>query len=172
MLRCLTLVVTLLIASSRTSADEPKPSIPVVIRAVPSKDPAKAGQPIPLTLTIENGLPGPLEFHSYATEPNDWNGETVAIDLVDIYRRGDAGNRFLARPKVKPPVAVTGLTRRVVESGKTLGVRVDASKWQVRDGWQPGSYTVTVRVRVTADGGRCQLAVLSAPVEFTVVKAD
>jgi hypothetical protein len=34
------------------------------------------------------------------------------------------------------------------------------------------SYTVTARVRVMADGGRCQLAVLSAPVEFTVGKAD
>jgi hypothetical protein len=79
--------VSPLIPAARTPADEPKPTIPVRVRVTAPKEPVKAGQPIPLTLTVENGLAGPIEFHSYATEPNDWNGETVAVDLVDVYRR-------------------------------------------------------------------------------------
>ena len=172
MVRRLILGVALLIPAARTPADEPKPTIPVRVRVTAPKAPVKAGQPTPLTLTVENGLLGPIEFHSSVTEPNDWNGETVAVELVDIYRVGDFTNRFLAKPKVDPPRTVAGPSRRVVEPGKSLDVRIDASKWTIRDGWQPGTYTVTARVRVTADGGRVQLGVLSAPAGFRVKAAD
>lgn len=172
MSRWLILGVALATPASPSPADEPMPSIPVVVRAAAPKDPVKVGQPIPVTLTVENGLPGPVEFHTYAVKPNDWNGETVAVELVDIYRVGDFTNRFLAKPKVDPPRTVAGPSRRVVEPGKSLDVRIDASKWTIRDGWQPGTYTVTARVRVTADGGRVQLGVLSAPAGFRVKAAD
>ena len=167
---CLLSAASLLTLAPPMRGAEPKPVVPVSVRVTGPKGAVKAGQPIPLTLTIENGLPGPVDFSTYALEPNAWNGETFGVTLVDIYRSGEPGNRFLARPKIDPPLRIAGQSRHEIGAGKALEVRIDASKWQLRDGWQAGTYKVTARVGVTADGGRVQLGVHSDPVEFTVAK--
>jgi hypothetical protein len=78
------------------STDSPSsasvPAIPVTVGlAVESVD-LKAGDPIPIRVTIHNGLPAEIRYSTYRLEPIDWNGETVNVTLVDVYREGDIWN--------------------------------------------------------------------------------
>jgi hypothetical protein len=142
--------------------------IPVFVRG--RVDPAVVGvdEPIDLTVTVTNGLPRVIFYSGSWTEPVEWNGETISISIVDIYRNGQPGNLFLDRPEVTLPSGVSGIGRVRIESGRLLSIRTDAGKWVLRDGWLPGDYQVTVRVDNLAIDDYCTLSVTSDPIEFTV----
>jgi hypothetical protein len=127
----------------------------------------KAREPIPLTVTITNGLPASIRHNTFRLEPTDWNGETVNISLVDIYREGTA-NLYRSRPKVDVPLQISGMGSHEIKPGGTLTVKTDARKWQLRDGWLPGRYKVTIRVDHLTLDRYSTLSVLSDPVEFRV----
>ena len=127
----------------------------------------KAGSPIPVKITITNGLDWPIYFDTYSLMLNDWNGETVNIGLVDIYRN-ESTNRFLARPKVTPPRKISGLGAHRIEPGKSLTIRTDARKWKLRDGWLPGKYRVIVAVKNLRIDNYSTLRVVSESFEFEI----
>src|SRR5215468_6858475 len=60
--------------------------IPITVNAEPAAIPLKSGGPLLLRVTISNGLSQDIRFQTLSLSPNDWNGETVNISLVDIYR--------------------------------------------------------------------------------------
>jgi hypothetical protein len=129
----------------------------------------KAGEPIPLTIRIANGLRAPIFHETFRLEPIDWNGETVHINLVDIYRDGVADNLYLARPAIKdPPMPISSMGGHEIKPGGVLEVKTDARKWTLRDGWLPGRYRVTLRVDGLRADPYCTLSVLSDPFEFEV----
>ena len=120
--------------------------VPVLVsgEAIPAE--VDTGSPIPLEIKIANGLAAAIEFNGYGVEPTGWNGETVNVRLVDVYRDGDRMNLFLRSPAVERPLKVAGISRQVIEPGRTLTIRTDVRKWEVRGGWTPGRYRVTVRI--------------------------
>ncbi len=141
--------------------------VPVVVMGKVEPGTVKAGEPIPLTVTITNGLPASIRHNTYRLEPTSWNGETVNINLVDIYREGPP-NLFLYRPKLDPPQEISGMGSHEITPGGTLTVKTDARKWTLRDGWLPGRYKVTVRVDHLTLDRYSTLSVLNDPVGFTV----
>jgi len=162
-------------AKALQSLPAPRPAEPtqrqvnVVVSGQVTPAVVKSGEPIPLSIRIANGLRGSIYHETFSVKPNDWNGETVHINLVDIYRNGVASNLYRARPAVKqPPMPVSGMGALEIKPGSVLEVKTDARKWQLRDGWIAGRYRVTLRVdRLRADP-YCTLSVLSDPVEFEI----
>lgn len=145
--------------------------IPVTVTGKIESAVVKQGEPIPLSVTISNGLKGPIRYSTYSLKPNDWNGETVSLTLVDIYRDGKPPKLFLERPKVKPPLVISGMSSKRIKSGRSLTASTDARKWKITGGWVPGKYKINVRVQVTGttvDGNRCILSVHSDPFEFEI----
>ena len=148
-------------------APQPQRQIPIMIQVeVPAK--VKTQAEIPLTITIKNGMPGEIEFHGFGIVPMDWNGETVNLELPDIYRDGQPTNIYQSRPRAEVPRRITGMARQVIRPGQTLTIRTDARKWNITGGWIPGRYRLTVRVeRLTVDAF-ATLSVRSEPMEFTI----
>jgi hypothetical protein len=142
--------------------------IPVFVRAEVAPAVVEADAPIELNVTVTNGLPRVIHHSGSWTEPVEWNGETIGVSVVDIYRDGEPGNLFLARPEVTLPAGISGIGRVRVDSGHSLSIRTDASKWTLRDGWLPGSYQITVRVDNLALDDYCTLSVMSDPIEFAI----
>lgn len=129
----------------------------------------RQGDPILLDVTIANYLSGTIEYHSFGLQPNDWNGETVNMTLVDIYRDGSPKGLFATRPKLDVDDKVTGVARHPILAAERLTSRIDARKWEIKGGWVPGKYSVNVRVEgITADQGRSRVSILSEPFEFEV----
>ena len=97
------ILVAVLFAALPLDAAEPGPhsdrQVPVMVRGEVQPATIKAGDPISLTVTITNGLPASIRHNTFSLEPLNWNGETVNISLVDIYREGPP-NLFLHRPKL------------------------------------------------------------------------
>jgi hypothetical protein len=141
--------------------------IPVVVTGKVESEVVKAGSPIALTITITNGLAAPIYHNTFSVEPREWNAETVNLELVDIYREKPF-NLYLRRPEVRVPLVVSGMGRFEIGQGKSLVVKTDATKWELRDGWKPGRYRVTVRVNNLTVDDYSTISVLSDPVEFTV----
>ena len=89
---------------------------------------------------------------TFSLSPNDWNGETINISLVDIYRdtpppTGLPAGLFYARPKLgEVPKYISGESSYAIKPHESLSVLIDVSKWQIREGWKPGKYKTTVRV--------------------------
>lgn len=164
-------LVAVLFAALPLAADETGPQkdrqIPVVVRGNVEPGTVKAGEPIPLAITITNGLPASIRHSTYSLEPRDWNGETVNISLVDIYRQGPP-NLYRGRPEVEVPIRISGMSSHEIKPGETLTVKTDARKWKLHDGWLPGRYTVTVRVDHLTLDRYSTLSVLSDPVEFRI----
>jgi hypothetical protein len=142
--------------------------VPVFVRAEAARTAVDEGSPIGLTVTVTNGLPRVIFLSGAWTEPVDWNGETISISVVDVYRDGEPGNLLIARPDVTLPAGVSGIGRVGIESGRSLSVRTDARKWTLRDGWLPGSYRITVRVDNLVVDDYSTLSVTSDPIEFAV----
>jgi hypothetical protein len=126
------------------------------------------GEAVPLTITITNGLSSSIHHLTFSLESNGWNGETHNISLVDIYRDGEAGNLYLARPEMNVPVGVSGVSSREIKPGEQLEIRTDARKWKLRDGWLPGRYMVTIRVDNLRVDDYTTLSVSSDPFEFEI----
>lgn len=126
--------------------DWPHKQIDVVVTGEVVPAVVEEGRPIPLTVRITNNLKGLIRHQTFRLEPVDWNGETINVSLVDIYRNGRKFNLHLARPEINAPVRISGLGAHGIAPGETLEVKTDARKWKLRDGWLPGRYEVIVRV--------------------------
>ena len=145
--------------------------IPVTVTGKIESAVVKQGEPIPLSVTISNGLKGPIRYSSYGLKPTEWNGETVSLSLVNIRRVGTPQLLFLEIPKVKVPIRISGMSSRKIEPGGSLTVSTDARKWTIVGGWIRGKYKINVRVQVrgtTVDGNLCILLVHSDPFEFEI----
>lgn len=143
--------------------------IPVVVTGKVEPAVVKQGEPIPLAVTIANGLKGPVSYSTYSLKPNAWNGETVHLTLVDIYRDGKPEGLFAERPRVEVPAKVAGMAAHPIKAGESLTVTTDARKWKIAGGWVPGKYKVNVRVEnLAVEGNRCILSVHSEPFEFEI----
>lgn len=149
-------------------AHVPKRQIDVTLAAVPSREGYMHGERIPVTLVITNGLSGEIGFATFATEPNPWNGETYGCSLVDVYRDGQPGNLYLARPELHVPHSVSGPGVKYVRPGESFQIALDASKWRLRDGWGKGKYEAVFRVDGIIADEYVRLSVLSEPVAFEV----
>ena len=144
-------------------------SIPVTVTGRVTGEVVAEGEAIPLVVTVTNGLAGVVGYSTHSLTPNEWNGETQALTLVDVTRDGKPELLFLERPAVIVPRKVAGLTGHRIEAGKSLTLRTDARKWKIVGGWTPGKYEVDVRVeRMSVDEGRCVLSVHSAPFRFEI----
>ena len=166
----LTLAVFVAIAPVLASAQQEGEdrAIPVFVRGQAEPAVVEAGAPIELVITIANGLPRAIYHSGSWTEPVDWNGETISISVLDVYRDGEPGNLLISRPAVGLPSDVSGIGQVRIESGWSLSIRTDAGKWMLRDGWLPGSYVITVRVDNLVVDDHCTLSVMSDPIEFTI----
>ncbi len=156
----------ILVASELEGMQERK--IPVVVSAEVKPKILKSGEAIPLTITVSNGLSSSSYHSTFSLTPNDWNGETCNVSLVDIYRDGKAGNLYLARPKIDIPMTVSGMGIREIKPGGKLEIQTDARKWKLRDGWFPGRYKVTVRINNLKIDDYSTLSVLADPIEFEI----
>jgi hypothetical protein len=157
-----------LIAVASGTRGKEERQIPVVVTADVNLKNVKGGEVIPLTITVSNGLPSSIYHSTFSLTPNEWNGETCNVSLVDIYRDDKPGNLYLSRPKMNVPVTVSGIGRKEVKPGGKLVVRTDARKWKLMDGWLPGKYRVTVRVDNLTIDKYSTLSVLTDFVEFEI----
>lgn len=147
---------------------EETPVIPVTIRAQAELAVFKAGGTLPVSITLTNGLPTVIRFGTFATEPNEWNGEAMNISLVDVYRDGQQRNLYLARPKVTPPVNISGMGSYPIPPGGTLRVTVDISKWTIQGAWMKGTYELVFRMDNINVGDKVTMSVLSDPIRCLV----
>jgi len=145
----------------------PRRQIPIVVSAKVDSAAIREGDAIPLTITISNGLPGRIYHSTFSVTPTDWNGETIGVSLVDIYRDRPF-NLYLSRPEAKCPDNISGMGSRAIEPGDSLAVKTDAKKWTLRDGWKRGHYTITVRVDNLRIDDYSKVSVLSDPFEFEI----
>ena len=74
------------------------PQVPITVRAEPAVDTMRSGGPLPLRVTVSNGLREEIYFLTYTLTPTDWNAETVNLTLFDVYREGDSGRVNVRRP--------------------------------------------------------------------------
>ena len=170
-LRALAVLALLFSMDAEVGEAGGKRQIPVVVRGEVKPAVVEAGKPIRLTVTVTNGLGGSIRFPTYRLGPTDWNGETVNVSLVDIYRDGQRRGLFLKRPAVRPPIKIAGMASYEIKPKQSLVVRTDARKWTLRDAWLPGRYKVTVRIdRLTLDH-YAVLSVTSDPFVFEIKAA-
>ena len=132
-----TLVSLALVTAVSWGADPARPAklISVTVTGKAELAVVRLGEAIPLVVTIANDLPGPVIFTTFSLKPNDWNGESFSLTLVDITRDGKPGGLFLERPKVDPPVRISGTSGHTIKAGETLSVSSDARKWAIAGGW-------------------------------------
>ena len=169
------LVVLALVLSMGAEAGEAwgKRQIPVVVRGEVKPVAVEAGKPIPLLITVTNGLPSSIHFDTYSVTPTSWNGETANIAVFDILSDGKRRALFLPQPDPHPPreLLIPAMGRRWIEPGKALVIRTDARKWKLPDGWLPGRYKARVRVKDLHVDYHSMLTVSSETFEFEVKAA-
>lgn len=166
---CLFVFLMSAAAITGTAAVTDEKLIPVVVTGKVEPAVLTQGEPIPLAVTIANGLKGIIGYSAYSLKPNDWNGETVHLTLVDIYRDGRPRGLFLERPKVDVPMQIAGISGYSIKAGGSLTVTTDVRKWKIIGGWVPGKYKANVRIEnLTVEGNRCILSVHSEPFEFEI----
>ena len=172
MLRCCVCLFAFLLSASAITgmaAATDERLIPVVVTGKVEPAVVEQGKPVPLAVTIANGLKGPISYSTFSLKPNDWNGETVHLTLVDIYRDGKPGGLFVERPKVEVPEKIAGVGQHRINAGEGLTVTTDARRWKIMGGWVPGKYKANIRVEnLAVEGDRCILSVHSEPFEFEI----
>jgi hypothetical protein len=163
----LAFAVVLIVVASEVEGKQER-QIPVVVSVEVKQNVVKTGEAIHLTIKVFNGLSSSIYHSTFSLTPNDWNGETCNVSLVDIYRNDKISNLYLARPKMNVPDEVSGMGRREIKSGGEIEIHTDARKWKLRDGWLPGRYRVTVRINNLKVDEYSTLSVLTDPVEFEI----
>ncbi len=163
----LVFAVSLVLVANRVQGKQER-QISVVVSVEVKPKIVKNEKAIPLTITILNNLSSSIYHSTFSVTPNDWNGETYNISLVDIFRNDKAHNLYLARPKMEVPLAISGIGSREVKPGGKIEIQTDARKWKLRDGWLPGRYRVTVRVDNLRVDKYSTISVLTDPIEFEI----
>jgi len=162
------LIMMLMLSASVSIAGDKEPVIPVSVHARAERALFTSGKPLLMSVTLTNGLSKTIRFSTFATQPNDWNGETLNVSLVDIYRGGEKRNLYLARPEVKPPLTISGPGAPPVKPGETIRIMIDISKWQIQGGWTEGGYELVFRMDNIIVDNKVTMSVLSNPVRVTV----
>src|SRR5215471_5960303 len=137
----------MIIQSLPVLAQFPERQIPVVVTAKPQKAVYLAREPILIDVEIRNGLEHEIRISRYSFSPNDWNGETIGVELHDIYRLPVMRQIGLKRPAInieKMPL-IQGASWVPIPPGTSKITTVDVRKWEVCDGWIPGKYQILVR---------------------------
>ena len=96
-------LVTLLAALAAAQPQSADRQIPVFVRGKVEPAVVETGAPIELTVTVTNGLPHAIYLSGSWTEPVDWNGETISVSVLDVYRDGKPGNLLIGRPAAAKP---------------------------------------------------------------------
>jgi len=162
------LIAMLMLLAGVAVAGDKEAVIPVHVKAQAELAVFKAGKPLPMSVTLMNGLSKTIRFSTFATEPNEWNGETLNVSLVDVYRDKKKRNLYFARPELKVPVTISGPGSRQIQPNGTLRIMIDISKWKIQGGWTKGEYELVFRMdRIIADD-KVTLSVLSNPVHVIV----
>ena len=170
--RFLFIIMCLAFFTSDLIAEAPR-SLPVIVSAEISKS-VEANHEIPLTIRISNNLKHSIRVSGY-TLPNEWHAETVALNVLDIFRDDKYPSIYLSRPVVNIPPEVSmessvPFPSNVVEAGKSLEITTDLRKWKVTGGWVPGKYQFRVRVEGITVDDYTKASVLSDPVEFRILE--
>ena len=95
-----------------------------------------AREPILIDVEIRNGLEHEIRISRYSFSPNDWNGETIGVELHDIYRLPVMRQIGLKRPAInieKMPL-IQGASWVPIPPGTSKITTVDVRKWEVCDG--------------------------------------
>ena len=146
----------------------PERQIPVVVTARPQKAIFAVGEPILVDVEIRNDLKAEIRVTAYSFSPNDWNGETLCIELPDIYRLPNMSQIWRERPKISTPKYVSGSGWYPILAGTSKVKTIDVSKWQVADGWVQGKYQVVVRADKIDVDKYTWMSISSEPVVFEV----
>ena len=141
--------------------------IPVILHGY-IKPVVKQGEPIPMRVFVFNNLPSAIYHHTFSRKSNEWNGETLNITLLDIYRNDQPTNLYYKSPDVNAPVDISGMSMLPIDPGEQILIETDARKWQLTDGWLPGRYKVTMRVDNLTVDPYATLSVTSDPIEFEI----
>jgi hypothetical protein len=163
LLRSTLLVVGALLAAGTANADEP---LVAVLVHCPD-GPVDAAASIPIIVDIVNNLDRPITHAAYSLTPTANNDETRGITVQAVYRdRMEKGSiPIVAAPVVGNRHAIPVHT---IESGGQLRVHLDASKWQIADGWKPGHYHLSVRATHLRAGPSVTMSVTSTLCEFDI----
>jgi len=164
----LTAVIVSLGIALPAFAEDNKPAINVTVQAQPAIALLKAGQPILMRVMLANGLSQSIRFTTFATKPNEWNGETMNVNLVDIYRYGEKRNFYYARPEIQVPQTVSGPSSLEIVPGGSLSIMVDISKWSIQGGWLKGEYELVFRIDSISVDDKITLSVLGEPVHIRI----
>lgn len=160
-------LVTCFAASSVHAGDLRSRVIPIVVSIAATND-YRVGQPLLVEVEVFNGLDTEIGFLSFALVPNEWNGETFSVHVMDIYRDGQPPSIFIRRPEVRQPLSISGVGRERVPAKGRKRIQIDLSKWEVAGGWKAGKYRFTVAVSNIAADSLTTLRVDSEPAEITV----
>ena len=148
--------------------EDDSPVIPVSVRAQAELAVFKPGKPLLMSVTISNGLSKPIRFTTFSTKPTEWNGETMNISLVDVYRNNQKRNLYLSRPQVKVPDSISGPVSNPIQPGEKFQVIVDISRWNIDGGWVKGKYELVFRMDGVRVDEKITMSVLSDPVHVVV----
>ncbi len=162
------LIIMLMLFAGVALAGDKKAVIPVSVHVQAELAVFKAGKPLPMSVTLANGLSNTVSFSTFAIEPNELNGETLNISLVDVYRGGEKNNLYIARPELKVPLKISGPGSRDVQPNGTLRVMIDTSKWKIQGGWTKGEYELTFRMDNIIVDDKVTMSILSDPVNVIV----
>jgi hypothetical protein len=158
----------LLLVARVCLASEDKPVVPVTVHAQAELAVFKTGKPIPMSVTLANGLSKAIRFTTFSTTPNDWNGETLNISLVDVYSYKQKRNLYIARPELRVPLTISGPGSHLINPGETLRIMIDISKWRIEGGWIKGEYELVFRMDNISVDDKATLSVLSGLVHVVV----
>ncbi len=143
--------------------------IPIVVTGKVEPAAVKQGRPIPLVVTIANGLKGALYYSPDGFTPSSWNGETAHITLENVYRDGKPAGLIAQHPKMEAPKGFAGIRAHPIKAGESITVTTDIRRWKIPGGWVPGKYKVAIRVEnLTLEGDRCILSVRGAQFLFEI----
>jgi hypothetical protein len=162
------LIAMLMLLAGVAVAGDEEAVIPVSVHGQAELAVFKAGKPLPMSVTLTNGLSKTIRFSTFATKPNEWNGETLNISLVDIYRDKKKRNLYLARPELNVPITISGPGSRQILPNGTLRIMIDISKWNIQGGWTKGEYELVFRMESITVDDKVTLSVLSDAVHVLV----
>jgi hypothetical protein len=161
-------IIPFFIAATNEIQENNKRQIPVFVIASANDNTIHIGNPIPITIKLINNFTSSIHFNTFSLTQNEWNGETINLSLVDIFRDNKPDNLYLDRPKIDVPVEISGMGYKIVKPKGELIIQTDARKWKLRDGWLPGKYKITVRIdNITLDKFS-KLSVLSEPFDLEI----